>query len=163
MMNTLVTLSFILLSPAAAGVPARVAVMAQAPVAINALQASVTLPAGAAVSNISSQNSGISYWLTEPIVDAQSNSIPFAGVIPGGLSGQKELFEFSIAGDNLRELNFNGAKAYLDGPDATEVGVRVQPMSLSPQLGGVAVYAVLLLVLALCAWFLWRHLRVRLV
>lgn len=156
-MNTLVTLSFILLAQAGTSTPARVAVVFDAQAPINAIEASVVVPEGA-VPVISDTPSALSYWIEKPHYDPASRRIIFAGVVPGGSRGG-ELLEFQVPAQG--DLSFSDARAYLDSPDATEAKLRLTELDLSPRPGDTLVLAVLLLVAALAVWFVVRHVRAK--
>jgi len=60
---------------------------------INAVEGKIILPEGVIPENIYTGRSAILIWLTMPKFDAETNSITFAGLTPGGFRGKHPLFE----------------------------------------------------------------------
>jgi hypothetical protein len=162
-MNTATALLFfVLLSPLGSTTPARVALMVDAPQPINALEASITVPASVTVERIEDVGSVVSYWITSPRFDVHTRQLTFAGVIPSGYSGRQQVLVFDVASTSTGLLSIGSADAYLNGPDATPAPVAVRALSLSPPIPWWGQpWPYILLIVLLGALWLWRHVQVR--
>lgn len=86
-------------------------------VKVNALEGALVLPKGFDVSQIQIGGSSILMWIEEPNLEGEI--ITFSGIIPGGLSGEQNIFslvgEFTeselsqVSFANLRALNADGS------------------------------------------------------
>jgi hypothetical protein len=80
---------------------------------INALEATMHIPLGVSIDNMSSGNSAVLFWVTQPVHDNQLQSISFSGITPGGFRGQHMVFTISgnFSADDLTSFTFSEVQA----------------------------------------------------
>ncbi|MDO8589715.1 MAG: hypothetical protein Q7R69_00345 [bacterium] len=88
---------------------------------INAIEGTLVLPTNVSVENIYTGNSAVLIWVTSP--ELLGNTIPFAGITPGGFRGKYRLFAFDAS--NIAGFSFNNIKAYKNDGSGESVSVRL--------------------------------------
>lgn len=93
-------------------------------VKVNALEGALVLPKGFDVSQIQIGGSSILMWIEEPNLEGEI--ITFSGIIPGGLSGEQNIF--SLVGEftesELSQVDFANLRALNADGSGTEVSVK---------------------------------------
>jgi hypothetical protein len=116
---------------------------------INTLEATVQLPKGITVTNIYDGDSALLIWIKEPVYDAQTNTITFTGLTPGGFQGVKNLFSFSgnFSASDLNNFSFSSVTALQTDGQGTSAEVKLEmttsqiptdttpPEAFSPSIG----------------------------
>lgn len=100
---------------------------------INAIEGTVVLPNDVVVDQIQTGNSAILFWVSQPLYDKDSNTITFAGLIPGGVSGKRPVL--SIVGDlsssQINKITFNGVRALKNDGNGSQTKVTLRALMTS--------------------------------
>ncbi len=93
---------------------------------INALEATLMLPANADIHNIQNGNSALLMWVTPPT--QTDNTIIFAGITPGGFAGVYPIFTIDgeFAAQDLEQMRFDSVTALRDDGSGTRVPVKTK-------------------------------------
>lgn len=82
---------------------------------INAIEGTIVLPANVTVENIYTGDSVVLIWVVSPTIDSANHTVTFAGITPGGFSGEKPLFiletssgKVAVAGGKLTGYRNDG-------------------------------------------------------
>lgn len=112
---------------------------------INALEASIAVPANVKIINIKTADSVINFWIEPPQFDPVTNTIKFSGIIPGGFTGvlspfrserqPGKLFDLILTSNSPEKiktkLDWQSAQALLNKPEVTELALRTKSLSLT--------------------------------
>lgn len=76
-----------------------IAVLIHSGAPVNALEGALLIPAGAEIIDITDASSPVQFWIERPHLSDTKDKITFAGIIPGGFSGEAALFHFHTKAD----------------------------------------------------------------
>lgn len=119
--------------------PFSVALLIDSEKPINAFDVRVRLPEGFEALDASDGNSIINYWIERPHYDAQSRTLSFSGLIPGGFAGRGgRLLVLSLQAHRLGffEIAYDPKTVlYQNTPTPTPDAVTFTPLQLTVERG----------------------------
>lgn len=92
---------------------------------INALEGKIVIPSGVTIDEVSTGNSTILIWVKPPSYDAQSGTISFSGITPGGFSGDRSVLEISgnFSPNDLQAFTFESIQAFKSDGSGDKISV----------------------------------------
>lgn len=150
----------------APGAPVTFTVTLNAAEPLNAIEGRLVLPVSLEFVELDKGSSAVSYWLTEPTLDAAAREIVFAGLFLGGKTGRAPLFSFRarVIGEAVPALAFETARAFIHSPDGIEAPLDYPVLGMLSRLvkfpPGMLTGLFLMLAAAVLWWYM-RRLQIR--
>lgn len=103
------------------------AVLLVATTSINAIEGEIGIPEGVIVESTNDARSVISFWIVRPELSPDGRRIPFAGIIPGGFSGEGILFHLKGEGIDRLVIDKERTRSLLNDGSGTTDKIIVLP------------------------------------
>ncbi len=119
--------------------PFEIAVLVDAPAAVNAFEVSVRIPKGLEAIGTSDGGSLINFWIDAPRFDAGTRTLHFAGIVPGGFQGTgARLLTLSLRATRAGAMRISfdtSTEARRNAADGAREPLTLAPLTLLAQEG----------------------------